>query len=370
VGGMSGCGDPPSRATGSRGGPEVFTVELDSPLTLIGDVPSKPGHQLYRVRSVFRTPDGRVVVANGGSGQIRVFDSSGALMSEMGGSGGGPKEFGALVLVWPMAGDSVGAYDPIGNRVSAWDLDGHHGRTVAVPVPRSPLVEGRFADGSLLVVSPPAPSRTAQAWDPYVGFADVFRVWHWQGRSEPLGRFSFAESLVATPPGSERRVHTRPPAAAVGVFAPRGDGFVHGFGDAWRLVIHDGRGVPRDTVVIDRERRRRPASAARRWLDAALEAAPESMRPQLRPYYARFPQPEFYPTFDRLVVAGSGDLWVRDHVAAVDSVARWTVLNASGRVGTATLPRVFEPMQIGDDWLVGVDRTETDMELVVVYSYR
>ena len=51
---------------------------------------------LHYARDATKLSDGRIVVANGGSDELRIFDRSGTHVGTWGGQGEGPGEFTAL----------------------------------------------------------------------------------------------------------------------------------------------------------------------------------------------------------------------------------------------------------------------------------
>lgn len=140
------------RGDGSAGAPPP-TFELGPPSLVIGSDDSLPGQNLYRISGLFRTGDGHIVVANGGSGQIRIFEGTGSLVAEMGGSGPGPEEFQALRGVLPFGRDSVIAWDPLSSRFAVWSLGGQFGRTIPVNSGRALEVNGELSDGRLVLSS-------------------------------------------------------------------------------------------------------------------------------------------------------------------------------------------------------------------------
>ena len=79
----------------------------DEPALSIGTMEATAAYQLYRVADATRLADGRVVVANGGSNELLVFDANGGYLDAWGGQGEGPGEFTSLSLVAPWPGDSL-----------------------------------------------------------------------------------------------------------------------------------------------------------------------------------------------------------------------------------------------------------------------
>ena len=77
-------------ADGSRLGWQVGS----EPLISIGTVEGGEDFQLHWVDDALKLRDGRVVVANGGSHQLLVFDEAGRYLAAWGQRGEGPGDFG------------------------------------------------------------------------------------------------------------------------------------------------------------------------------------------------------------------------------------------------------------------------------------
>lgn len=105
-----------------------------TPAVSIGTEDGHPGEMLFDVRDATRLADGRIVVANAGTSELRVFAADGAYLETWGGQGDGPGEFSAYtpdaVSRWP--GDSIAADNMFGRRVEVFDSQGNPGRTVTM----------------------------------------------------------------------------------------------------------------------------------------------------------------------------------------------------------------------------------------------
>lgn len=95
-------------------------------------------YELFGATSSVRLSDGRIVVANTGSGELRFFDSTGAFLQGVGGRGGGPGEFTNLVRVHAFGSDSLAAYFASGARMAVLDPRGTFVRTVPADSGRDP----------------------------------------------------------------------------------------------------------------------------------------------------------------------------------------------------------------------------------------
>ena len=87
---------------------------------------------LYRAMDATILPDGRIVVANGGSGELRFFDSAGSHLTSRGGQGEGPGEFLGLRSLEPWPGDSIVAWFGPRQGISVFDSDGNYARAIEI----------------------------------------------------------------------------------------------------------------------------------------------------------------------------------------------------------------------------------------------
>lgn len=71
-----------------------------TPALTIGSLDGPHEQQLYRVFGAHRLPDGRIVVANSGSYELRFYDRDGQFLAASGGRGGGPGEFVSMGQNW------------------------------------------------------------------------------------------------------------------------------------------------------------------------------------------------------------------------------------------------------------------------------
>lgn len=127
------------------------------PALSIGEADGEDPYTLYFVRDATRLRDGRIVVANGGSHELRFFDAQGNHLTTRGGEGEGPGEFERLLTLWPWPGDSIAAWRAPGWGISVFDTEGSYEHTFALadhattPGFRwNPLSTTR--DGAILVV--------------------------------------------------------------------------------------------------------------------------------------------------------------------------------------------------------------------------
>ena len=79
--------------------------------------------------------------------------------------------------------------------------------------------------------------------------------------------------------------------------------------------------------------------------------------------------PETMPVFGRMLVDAAGHLWVQDYAAEyLERPIDWSVFDPDGRlIARVTVPVRFRITQIGEDWVLGVQRDEMDVQYVRVH---
>lgn len=129
------------------------------PTVSIGVLEGEEPYMLLYVTHSARLSDGRIVLANSGTSEVRMFDASGTHLLSWGRSGEGPGEFMVLDHAGPWPGDSIVTwFTSWGGRISIFDSDGSYGRSFglrrgrhAMWMPPSPVAVR--ADGTILSVN-------------------------------------------------------------------------------------------------------------------------------------------------------------------------------------------------------------------------
>ena len=88
------------------------------PLVSIGVVQGDPHYEFDDVTSVARLPDGRIAVANNGSGEVRFFGPDGSFIRAVGRAGDGPEEYRILDRIRVVGNDTILVLDTYQRRKS------------------------------------------------------------------------------------------------------------------------------------------------------------------------------------------------------------------------------------------------------------
>src|SRR5688572_28859509 len=81
------------------------------PAFSIGEVDGDGPYLLSGVSNALRLGDGRIVLGNCGSAELRFYSATGKHIKTAGGRGGGPGEFQRLTRIFRAGGDTIGSYD-------------------------------------------------------------------------------------------------------------------------------------------------------------------------------------------------------------------------------------------------------------------
>lgn len=359
---------PDGSRLGWRIGPE--------PTVSIGAAEGEDPYLFQWIRSAFRMSDGRIVVANGGTHEIRVFTATGSHLVSWGGRGQGPGDFGSLSMAGPWPGDSIVAWHSGNYGVSFFDDGGTLGHSFGLrggpdqtwrrrPVAVRP-------DGTIVSVRDERERATM-----------AVEILDGEGRLHgSLGRQPNHEEITARGPGG----YTEPVPAAYSselVLAVWGDLIVASPNKPYeiRAFRADGtlsRIVRREHVPVA------PAEADRQlFVDeqkavyrtgvnaSTGQSTPEAfLEERIWPFLESFTLAEHFPAFSTVLADDAGHLWVREYdlPRTENPVPLWTVFDPEGRVlGFVETPAGLDIMQIGEDFILGRVEDEFEVEHVRVW---
>lgn len=337
----------------------------------IGGSPTSEEQQLFEVTDVGRLSDGSVVVANNGTGEIRIYSPGGEWKRSIGGKGEGPGEFSRIERLGALPGDSLYVFDRGAQRLSIFRRDGTFVRDERVtPSAGGPAVQDlfRLADGSWISVEGPPgePSRAdrmrrsvrllvAREKPGATGhvIAEIpGEIW---GRASAGGQTGFRTVLFT-------------PDALYGI---GGTCVVAVAGDEATVRAHSATGeVVRDWTV-DLQPRSVTDDDVDRYVERAVveNDVPPEGRAQIRQMLEAFPRPDRMPLFSDMVVDELGFIWLQHYAPPLGSSGRWMVLDAErGVLGVATLPTELKIHQIGADWILAEWEGEFDTVRVGLFG--
>lgn len=362
------------------GGDDAWRVPGE-PVLQIGRVAGEEPYLFGWVADAVRVPDGRIAVADGSAGEIRVFDAEGRHQLTFGRRGDGPEEFGGPPWIALAPPDTLVVWDPGHYRLSRYDLDGNLldqtslGSTIEdLSITRfvNGLVWQTAPDGSLLWTGPGP--RTAERLTE--GLNESTREFVLISRggeaTRDYGDFLSGQTYdVSMGDGTFRGVSNHQfGVRAEGALGPPPDRLTLATGFAWevRMLGVDGElrrivraAIPRDPVTpesLERERER-------------VRDSSQGLGLSLRETEAAFdglPIPDSVPAIEKLIRDQAGNLWAARRKA--DGETRdYDVFDPDGRwLMSLRLPAgprdVFE---IGERHVLARWTDENDVQFLRVY---
>ena len=337
---------------GSRLGWRVGSV----PSVSIGRLEGEDPYLLHEVRDAMTLSDGRIVVANRGSHELRVFDAHGDHVATWGGEGEGPGEFNSLVAVADWQGDSLIAWYSQGDRLSVFDLDGNFGRTM-IPGDLRNSVEEASPGGAILVSGPGDDEFALQ--DGLTRDERRYEVLDAEGTPvASLGIHRGSEYYMSAS-GDVYRMMTIPFTRSIHttVWAGR---LVVAPNEHYEVRAHHPTGTL--GLIVRREHSPVTPTSAHmeayidRWVVLRPPAEQAERRRELREDFAEVPVAETFPAFAEVVADALGHLWVREYDLPGEEREQplWTVFDPDGRVlGFVETPHGLRVHEIGENHILG-----------------
>jgi len=340
------------------------------PALSIGEVDG-PDPYLLDISDVLRLPDGRIIVADRVSRELRAFDTLGVHLATWGGSGDGPGEFTSLVHVDPWPGDSLVARWSQGNRLTVFDSQGNYGRVFGIQDRVRFFVE-TVLPGGLVLASRLGPSETPP--DGHQRMLSIYEIRGPEGEpGPPIGPFPGSE--LYSPPVDDGVMVIRIPFSRDVVGIPWGDDVVVSSNDTYEIRVYSTDGTLKR--IVRREHALIPTTPAH--LDAYIERGaaglPEPQRAarirEEQEEYRDVRLPETHPAFRRVLADELNHLWIREYTLPGEAGPNpiWTVFDPEGHVlGFMETPAGLRVHQIGEDYILGYATDELGVEYVQVWS--
>lgn len=357
----------------------------NEPVLRIGSSGEGPQYEFHNIRFAGRLSDGRVVVVDGGSSQVRWYDAAGGHRNSSGRRGDGPGEFRGIANAVLTSDDRLVLLDDRNRRVTWFSpeeavdreesLAGVTGSAVTLlhadagegilisesrPVVATGSSDFTYTRDSLAVLLHTPATIDTIAVVP--GSEAVTWVSYSDGRPTATLQldlpFAYEVSAGAT---TQALVIASPDRQQIEFF----DHAAHRL----RIVRHGG---DREVRVTTDDRRQ--------YVDYVTRRATEFHAPDLRlvisgahARLALVPEDRARPSFDRLITDGDDRIWVRDYMAVWETTTRpqiWTIYSATGRpLARLTTPAGFEVEHVSHGHVTGVERDAFDVEYVAVYQF-
>lgn len=334
----------------------------EQPVLRFGGVAGDSALDFLRILAGRRLPDGRILIANGGTAELRWFDQDGHHLKTVGRS---PEGFSTMTAVY-FEGDTALVWDAGRRTITRWSPDGAllgSRRVLLADTLRAITLRGPMGGGEVLVESN-APLIVAESTKVTRPESALFRV-AGDGRADSIGtlagdelfamRWNRVASVVRLPFGLLTALTTLP------------GGYLVGDGSAPSLEEHAADGTLRRTIAWNAGRKPVTKADVDQGMRLMLGAARTGRQADdIKTLWRRMPLPDSLPWFTTVVRDPLALAWVRGAVHVSDSLATWQVLGADGKAaGTLELPARVTPLDIQADLLLlqeidgtGIERVE------------
>jgi len=374
----SSCSDAARRP--DAGGPAVEAFRLaDEPELQVGVVGGDPAQELFDVRAAERLSDGRIVIVNRGTSELRYYGADGTHLGTSGRRGEGPGEFEDVRFGRSIVGDSMVTYDYRLRRVSVFDPAGEFARSFEVDIsegqvrmfggvgqasPAELVVRG---DGTVFIVPAPPIWLARQNPDvpdgPHPSQVQLYELGGEGAVVDSAGPFVGMEFFIRNGRGNGLLGGRRLYAAAGPDRVIVGDGLTFDF-----TMLGPG-GAP-EAIRVDWPRRPYPQAQRDAEIDRVVEifADPDAMRE----LYGAMPKADSLPAYSALLADETGTLWIGLYRGVVQGEYpdpnQWLAVGPKGDViGTLETPEGLEVQQIERGYVTGIVTDEFDVERVLVY---
>lgn len=347
---------------------EVPQWQLGEPTLALGSMDAGGAAELYQPLHALRLQDGRVVVANQGTEELRFFGPDGEHQQTVGGSGGGPGEFEGMWGLDRAPGDSLAVWDWTAKRLTLFDTRGELGRVVTPAgsvggfVPR---FLGTLPERTFLVL---------KGFDPATVFATGGGV---RQDSIILLRLSLDDGAVVDSlgpyQGAQQFVNMGEGSFWMGSLllgqqehvVEGGDRIFIGNDRTGTIRMHAPDGRLLRVIRLAHEPQPVRPEDVERYREQALEGVPEDELPERRTRLEETPVAETLPAFTDLFADRLGRLWVEEFDGRYDQPDTWSVLGADGTPqARVALPARMRPVDAGEDYVLVYTQDELDIERI------
>lgn len=341
-----------------------WTVDV-SPLVTVSEVEGDVATQFYMVTDGLLLEDGRFVIANAGTSELRVFGPDGSHQATLGRAGEGPGEFEWIESLSRVSDGAVFAYDDNAGRGTIFELDGEVRRTIPVIMPPGvPASDAMVLEAGHILAVRAGPNLRAGERSP-TGLVTSEAIVVLLSHDGVLG------DTVAVAPGDELFLLSSSTGRPAGFRIP-----VFGLN---RAVATDGRAAfvrtGRGREIAEYDTRGRLTKLIR-WSGADLTITPDRLESGLRSLFGGdegavtrydLPVPETEPGFGRLLFDSRGYLWVSEYAQYLQDANTWSVFSPEGAyLGDIEFPDRFRVLDIGLDRILGRRKDAADRESIEI----
>ncbi len=342
----------------------------EEPLVDIGMLDGPAEYQLFRATDAVRLSDGRIVIANSGTGELRYYSADGDHLLTVGRTGAGPGEFEAITWIEAAGADTIIAYDTRLRRVSTFDPGGRfvESRTTqAIAGAATMSAVARFADGSFLLQESVSMNPQSLRSGLHRLPSTVLRSRE-GGGADSLGTYRGGGGVILI---GENSIEIMRSDLMHRLVLVAGDGrFVVGTQDEYEVELRPAGGEAKTLIRWSGLDLAMTSDIIQRYRDRELSkvSAAEERR-ALEQRLAAMQYPETLPAYSTIIFDALGNLWVERFRGRGEEENRWDVFNAEGHLlGAVDLPVGLLVDQIGEDFVLGRWMDELDVQHVRLYG--
>jgi len=306
-------------------------------------------------------PNGEVLIANGGTNELRFYSAGGEFLRAEGREGQGPGEFEYLRALGRCRESGFVAFD------LSWQLNAYD-------------AEGRFIEKTIL--------RAPSGVTPYNLACDLegrFLILGWGREAQEGPRLGFyqsrdhlvlasAEGEIATDFGERlvsERIGTargsRPhPAGRATLFALHNERVYVGSGERFEIEVRDLEGKLESLLRGPRIPLETTDLVKTAYLNEVLSSLPPDRGPAIREEVGAWEWPPSLPAYTRLLVDPLGVAWLKAFNISPEKPEQWSLVDpVRGYLGDITLGEGDELLEIGEDHVFLLHTDDLGVESVV-----
>jgi len=366
------------------------------PVLRIGAMQGDLPYLFAGIAGVTRLSDGRIVVLDGMSHELRAFSATGAHLWTAGGHGDGPGEFRSPMSLRRMPGDVLLVED--GPTRIRFNIDGEVIEHLTLDWDRITelgaytldcRIGPRFIGEQVLLSGRPcgvsASSRVAPSDVGHRNHETTLIIVPWTAeRADTIGTFHIDELWVHSHRGGPMVLSI--PLGRRGIFATGGapTKMAYASSDRYRIDVYD-IGEARHVLRIDRPAGMQPPgtdeldAALKKW-DLQVEVRRQGadrfsgggggmLARQLQDVKRSLPIPDSISDVERLFVDDLNHVWVGHRMVKEATSRSWVVYSDDGTLrGEIALPSEVFIYEIGKDYILGVTLDADSVPYVVLLS--
>lgn len=344
--------------------PASIQVSTD-PVLSVGLVDGEPQYLLSRVVGALPLPDEGIVVGDGGTNELRFYDSTGKWQKTAGREGAGPGEFEYMRALGACRENGFVAFD-LNWQVNAYDNSGEfvEKKDLRAPDGITPYNLACDYKGNYLLLGW---GRSAEEIP--LGF-NTARDRLVLASSDGEIVQDFGERLVSERIGTE--YGSRPhPAGRATLFAIHDTLIYVGSGERFEIELYGVNGELQRFVRGPAVRLSVTDSIKDAYLAWALSRASADREPAIRSDISKWEWPPSVPAYTKLVVDEEGVAWLRAFNFDTGEPETWSLLDPNqGYLGDVTLAGGMTLLHVGRDFILTLSRNDMDVQSVAKYRLK